>query len=1604
MMKRLINLVLLAAVLTGFTHGVAPGPTPPPYVPGFAVAMNLSGLESQYPALTTNAEISYYAAHGFTKYRLPIGWSQPNPTCGTAGIQPTVNGPLDTTSTCVNYTPFGPNLILNSEALASAPWATITTGSGTVSETNNAGIAPDGSSTATSITFNRTSGSDYAVVYQAYGQASGATATGSIWLKACTSGDAGKVVTLLLSTNGGGVFVPVTLTNAWLPYSVTASNVQNVTYHFNVGYYNGDTSSVASVCALAAQAMVNLGSSPGTYQATVGGYLGAVDLIVAEINAAGGSTLLDVHTFGSGPGGFPIGSTQVPCTAFADLWGKISIHYKGMAGVRGYDLMNEPVNGFSSVAWQTCAQDAVTTIRANGDTTPIYVEGVNYSGGWNWVSGSGQPYNNANLYQVVDPLNRTVFSDHGYLDHDASGGNFSWALEIAKPGDAPPGTPTSATIGVTRDTPFVSWAQSHGLQYHHGEIGGSNDALAAGGNDNYAAWNTALGNAIAFAQTNNYEIDIWGGGANFGPGYPPYPAPSSVSNPSAPDFTSAGLQSTLMVLLEQYNGYSGSQPTAYRIDLPVTITATGNPELPTVTSVLYASTGVATGNFTIRYNGKITSPVTITLHDYLSDGTTSAGGTITPATVTLAAGNNAIAYFTYTPGQAATIKIAATNNAGWTDPPAVSLSSINDVYAANGIKTPTNIYGMYRRYTPYTGPAFLLRRATDNAQLAFSYNNLGNLPRAAIQGWASSTVIPVVTVYDQSPSGNTLAFTGTTLCNLQLNNSAGYPEIQCPSGVIGNFNTPINGQTATSVIAQINQSASTGGGLFRQDQYLGPLVMGSNYWAVVNTGYVGSTNIGAGTGIVVNNISNGIISGAYHEYAFTYASGATNGAKSFRDGSLVTQVTPSATIDASFTCTQTGTSLTVLSVLGAIVPGTDTLAGAGVAGGTIIASQTTGVPGGAGTYVTSLSGTASGAACTSSGIQYAINAAYSSQSTQFGYFLNGAAYWIGNWYNLEFEQGQTLTSGQIGAINTADATYYSTPLPDALPPLITGATNQYTVSGVASTPFAGVTITDANPGATDTVTITLTGNAATLSGSSLSGSNPYTLASASPATITSELRALSFLTTGSSGAVTNIAILVTSSTTQTASTSITDTITVPANPTISNMVAPMVSMDQGAPALWQVLVQDSNPNPMVSAAVTVSGSAGTMSHIGPYAPTISGSTYSFAAMTPAQLTRALDNLLWAPSVHTSGATTTFTLVVTNALSRTATTTNTITNAAPQAMPTPYTPVATAGTLPSNYKGLNFSGGENNVSPNYQTSPTLWSWAAATNFATIRLPFQFFYMASTATTPVQTPSPYQFQTQLYANFSTANISAIHTGVELGRANGQYVVLDDHAYGSTYNPFPTGTIDDSQPATPFLTWGTDIRVPLSAFTDAWQRMTTYFSLYSNILIGIENEPGIGGTSWYNFEVAGATGVRNASSTIPYLISGNNSNVTQFNYTPFTGYTDPAGGPFFFDVHNYFDNAGGSLNTCVSTPVTSYFSTFTTWLNAQGFKAIVSEFAWGTDASCMNTLGPSVVAYFNTNSNVYAGWQWWGGGDFPTSYSYYMGPVGTPPQLAQLSPYLP
>ncbi|WP_139020563.1 calcium-binding protein [Bradyrhizobium sp. ORS 285] len=82
-----------------------------------------------------------------------------------------------------------------------------------------------------------------------------------------------------------------------------------------------------------------------------------------------------------------------------------------------------------------------------------------------------------------------------------------------------------------------------------------------------------------------------------------------------------------------------------------------------------------------------------------------------------------------------------------------------------------------------------------------------------------------------------------------------------------------------------------------------------------------------------------------------------------------------------------------------------------------------------------------------------------------------------------------------------------------LPTIRGTVAGQTTTSEAAVHPFSTVTIDDLNVGATDTLTITLNGGGGTLSGTGLSGANGVYTLSGSAASITAQLRALTFTPT-----------------------------------------------------------------------------------------------------------------------------------------------------------------------------------------------------------------------------------------------------------------------------------------------------------------------------------------------------------------------------------------------------------------------------------------------------------------------------------------------------------
>lgn len=831
-------------------------------------------------------------------------------------------------------------------------------------------------------------------------------------------------------------------------------------------------------------------------------------------------------------------SSRLPPSAFADLWGKLSLRYNGNPGIRGYDLMNEWPNGFDSSIIFDASQQAINAIRANGDNTPIYIEGTNYSSAWNWATGQGQPFSSNLLYQLVDPMDNLFFSAHMYMDWDDSGTHFGYFANTQIAGAAPPGLNTSPDIGVQRITDFLAWCTEHGVRGHLGECGASNDQLISGGLLNWAAWNTSLKNTIDLCKANNVEYCYWGAGPDFGPLYPSCPEPASQSNPSVKVFSQTGVQATMMSLLQGYTDtVLSTQPTAYSLTLPQTITATGNPFAPIVTPAAFGSVGVASSNFTVYYGGVISSTVTITPHSLLMDGT-SGGGTFTPSSVTLPPGVNGQAFFTYTPSQTGTFRISATNNAGWSDPPEQGYACGNDLFASASNKS--NMVAFRRIIGNYIGSAIRVLSPVDNvSQQDFFFNNRGDLPRQAIQDFCGGTRIAQVTrIYNQT--GNTAGDFIPKLANNPFFVSVFQPILGCANNGSGLIRVTLPG---TGEYLSTGSKVSIAG-------VGGTTEANSSLWTVtvINTTQIdlqGSTFVHAYTsGGTINPINScptidltntdgypeTLAPSGADKWMGAEASSVNQGLLTLlarvngASGPFIDQENFSAQFrlsTSSFIAGQNGSPSTSVSL------GTNT--GYHTIAGTYSNLYTVGNANG---YVDGSS------VATVNAPQFTFQPSNGDQDTFINGFRFGGQNFVGAWQEVVITFDE-LSSGALAAIATDNAAYYATPLPDSLTaavPEVLGAVPSNIIT--ESNPFIGITIQDTNISPTDSITITLTGTAGgTLSGTGISGTGPYTISADTPANVTTTLRGALYSTSGTATQTETFSIHVVSS----AGTSVTNT-------------------------------------------------------------------------------------------------------------------------------------------------------------------------------------------------------------------------------------------------------------------------------------------------------------------------------------------------------------------------------------------------------------------------------------------------------------------------------
>jgi endoglucanase len=331
----------------------------------------------------------------------------------------------------------------------------------------------------------------------------------------------------------------------------------------------------------------------------------------------------------------------------ADFWTRAARLWKDHPGFGGYGLMNEPFfmpapgglvptsdGSEDLMIWPTFARAAIEAIRAVDPAGTVYVDGNDWSGAFTFASSNpGFPLNYPNL----------VYQAHMYLDAASTGQRFDYDTEVAKNFSVgePAGTSINADTGWHRLKPAVDWAAQHG---------GQKMALSETGMPvDDARWQEMYQRLVDYARANGVEVYNWNGG-NFWP----------VHNAS-------------MNFVPGWHQNKTLEPIA--------------------SGVLKKSAGIA--NATLFDDGPgyalAGTPVTITVYarGFLANAVTvgiasSSGGTLSTSSITLPAGANPQATYTFAPAADRVTTLTYTVSGGLNAPPPRKVYSLADpaAYAA----------------------------------------------------------------------------------------------------------------------------------------------------------------------------------------------------------------------------------------------------------------------------------------------------------------------------------------------------------------------------------------------------------------------------------------------------------------------------------------------------------------------------------------------------------------------------------------------------------------------------------------------------------------------------------------------------------------------------------------------------------------------------------------------------------------------------------------------------------------------------------------------------------------------------------------------------------
>jgi endoglucanase len=273
-----------------------------------------------------------------------------------------------------------------------------------------------------------------------------------------------------------------------------------------------------------------------------------------------------------------------------------------------------------------------------------------------------------------------------------------------------------------------------------------------------------------------------------------------------------------------------------------------------------------------------------------------------------------------------------------------------------------------------------------------------------------------------------------------------------------------------------------------------------------------------------------------------------------------------------------------------------------------------------------------------------------------------------------------------------------------------------------------------------------------------------------------------------------------------------------------------------------------------------------------------------------------------------------------------------------------------------------------------------------------------YFKSKAMNIVRLPFAWErLQPALGAAFDATELGRLDGFVTATTAKGMNVVLDPHNYARWNGSVIGSGVSNAQ------------------FADLWSRLATRYKANSKVIFAIMNEPHDMPTEqWLSAANAAIAAIRATGATNLVLVPGNawtgagtwNANwYGTANAVAMLNVVD-SGNNYAYEVHQYLDSdSSGTSPACVSSSIgIERLTAFTSWLNTNGKRAFLGEFAGGNNDTCKAAV-INMLQYMQSNNNVWIGWTWWAAGPWWAEYMYTLEPSAgvDRPQLSWLSPHL-